>query len=63
MKERQIPENVLQRIIAQKFAEWSKPENSEMRASGREEVVKKVLTEIVYEIAQETGVVIIIPEK
>ena len=61
MKERQIPKSVIEEAIIQKFEEYSAPENSDIRASGRELAVKKVLTEIVIKIAQETGIVIKIP--
>ena len=63
MKDRPIPKSVLEEVIVEKFEEYSAPENSEIRALGREQVVKKVLTEIALKIAQKTGIVIIIPEK
>ncbi|EKE04835.1 MAG: hypothetical protein ACD_19C00431G0012 [uncultured bacterium] len=63
MKDRPIPKSILQEVITEKFEEYSAPENYDIRASGRELAVKKVLTEIVLKIAEKTGIVIIIPEK
>ena len=63
MKDRPIPENILQEAIIKKFEEYSAPENSEIRSEGREVAVKKALTEIVMEIAEKTGIVLVIPEK